>query len=313
MKQVIQSAVAIITLVLSVQTAVAFSGSYQEWTKIVFNEIDTNSNAFAYADYSKTVRKLVNKRLYEASSFLEQYSRDPSLWYLKGWLTRKQLYIYIVDARKAGIFDLSRDKAAQVLQDEYQSYYQKAMDLDENPDAPEHLTAMMVSNIGTDTVGDPAIKARALEKLAALARAGEDGSDNPTMVEWNTYEARVGIYVDAKDYANALKIVNEMLERFPNTRTDELLNWKQNMESKVKQQKQQAAAQDAYAQADTYTAPKAAPVQQPVKAVEPKQAEAPKATKETPELENNPMLWWLLGGGIGLLGVIGLLMGRKKG
>ncbi len=132
----------------------------------------------------------------------------------------------------------------QALIKEYSSYYRKALELDDNPDAPEHLTAMMLIGIDSDSVGDPAVKVRALEKLAALATAGEDGSDNPTMVEWNTYEARVGIYVDAKDYANALKIVNEMLERFPNTRTDELLNWKQNMESKVKQQKQQAAAQD---------------------------------------------------------------------
>jgi len=52
-------------------------------------------------------------------------------------------------------------------------------------------------------------------------------------------------------------------------------------------------------------------VEKPAKAAEPKQAEAPKATKETPA--DNTMLWWLLGGGVGLLGLIGLLLRRKKG
>jgi len=125
---------------------------------------------------------------------------------------------------------------SQVLIKECSSYYRKALDLDDNPDAPDHLTGLMLSNIGTDVLGDPAIKARALEKAAALAHAGKDGTGNE-MFEWNTYEARVGIYVDEKDYENALKIVNEMIARFPNTwRMDELLNWKQDMEAKVKQQ-----------------------------------------------------------------------------
>jgi len=279
MKQVIQSAVVIITLVFSVQTAVAFSGSYQEWKEQAVEEFDTNSVAFAYGKVNYEMRGLLQKRLDEAKAFIKN-ENDAVLWWLLGQLGQRKQLLYHYDLKVAGkIYHLNAPEN-QALIKEYQSYYQKAMDLDDNPDTPEHSTVMMLNGIANDSVGDPAIKVRALEKVAALARAGKNigGSE---MFEWNTYEARVGIYVDAKDYANALKIVNEMLERFPNTRTDELLNWKQNMESKVEKQKQQAAAQDAYTQADIYTAPKATPVQQPVKAVEPKKSEKPKANRST--------------------------------
>jgi len=220
--------------------------------------IDGLSNS----DESVRLTKEINERhIQEADYFIQRGSVNPVVWYLRGGFGFGRHGFYYDDVVKAGKrYDLNAPESQAIIK-EYQSYYKKAMDLDDNPDAPEHLTAMMLIGIGSDSVGDPAIKVRAQEKVAALARAGKDGSDNPTMVEWNTYEARVGIYVDAKDYENALKIVNEMLERFPNSRTDELLNWKQNMESKVKQQKQQAAVQDTYAQADTYTAPKAVVVQ----------------------------------------------------
>jgi LPXTG-motif cell wall-anchored protein len=177
---------------------------------------------------------------------------------------------------------------------------------------------MMLSRIGDDVVGDPAIKVRALEKAAALARAGKNDGGSE-MFEWNTYEARIGIYVDAKDYENALKIVNEMIAQFPNTwRMDELLNWKQDMEAKVEKQKQQGTApdatQDVYAQADTYVQPKAAAVQKPAKAIVTQKPVAPKASHETantPTSDENTLLWWLLGGGA-LLALGGLYISRRK-
>ena len=281
--------------------SVAYAGEAEEWMK-------TTEQSEGDGLFTETqIRAFLKK----AEPIIQKGSDNPYFYMTLGDFVKALRSYYHRSLLKAGKIYRLNAPENQALIKEYQSYYQKAMDLDDNPDAPEHLTVMMLNGIGSDSVGDPAIKVRALEKAAALARAGKNigGSE---MFEWNTYEARVGIYVDAKDYANALKIVNEMLERFPNTRTDELLNWKQEMEAKVEKQKQQAAAQDAYAQADTYTTPKAAPVQQPVKAVEPKKSKKPKASKETPASESYSMLWWLLGGGIALLGVIVLLMRRKK-
>ncbi len=193
------------------------------------------------SDESVRLTKEINERhIQEADYFIQRGSVNPVVWYLRGAYGSGRQYFYHKALLAAGKRYRRYVPENQALIKEYQSYYQKAMDLDDNPDAPEHLTVMMLNGIGSDSVGDPAIKVRALEKAAALARAGKNigGSE---MFEWNTYEARVGIYVDAKDYANALKIVNEMLERFPNFRTDELLNWKQEMEAKVEKQKQQAA------------------------------------------------------------------------
>ena len=227
--------------------SVAYAGEAEEWMK-------TTEQSEGDAPYSEAqIRAFLKK----AEPIIKKGSDNLYFYMALGGFVR-MLHGYYYDKVFPNYHPNSPESIALIK--EYQSYYQKAMDLDDNPDAPEHLTVMMLNGIANDSVGDPAIKVRALEKAAALARAGKNigGSE---MFEWNTYEARVGIYVDAKDYANALKIVNEMLERFPNTRTDELLNWKQEMEAKVEKQKQQAAAQDTYAQADTYTAPKAAVVQ----------------------------------------------------
>jgi LPXTG-motif cell wall-anchored protein len=299
---------------------------YKVWEMQALAEFSTapidgeegGESTYAYRDDTELVRQLVETRYKEARAYTENHGNDPKLFWIMGELGKLKQVFHLIDTEKAGKYYDPNSPSAQVLIQEYESYYLKALELDDNPDAPDHLTGLMLSDIGTDVLGDPAIKARALEKAAALARAGNDATGNE-MFEWNTYEARAGIYVDAKDYENALKIVNEMIARFPNTwRMDELLNWKQDMEAKVKQQKQQSTApdatQDVYAQADTYVQPKAAAVQKPAKAIVTQKPVAPKVSHETANTstsDENMLLWWLLGGGT-LLALGGLYISRRK-
>lgn len=290
---------------------------YETWKKQALAEISTapingeigGSSAFAYRDYSQPVRDLAAKRLNEIKTYMTDYEKDPQLWYLRGWITVQSIFFYMDDSRQQGVSDFSKDEQAQAMLKEFRSYYRKALDLDEDPDAPAHLDHSMLSSMGTDVLAASDIKIQAMKRKIKLIQQGDVLHPNQ---EWGSYEFLLGSYAEQKDYDNYLKTVNDMMARFPNSsRMGELVGYKRQVEVAIEKRDREAVMHDAYAQADTYSAPKAAPVQKPVKAVEPKQAEEPKATKETPASEDNPMLWWLLGG-VGLLGVIVLLLRRKQ-
>ena len=260
----------------------------------------------------------------EASEHIRVGANNPIFYYFCGRLTSISQGHYMEDLMAKGKRYRLNAPENQALIKKYQSYYQKAMELDDNPDAPEHLTAMMLIRIGSDSVGDPAIKVRAQEKVAALARAGKDGTGNE-MLEWNTYEARLDIYVDAKDYDNALKIVDEMIERYSST--EELEGYKRHFEEVIaKRDNAAATVDDTYAQAEPYAESIEEVVAEP-QAVEP-YAEAvaedvaetskpvpvakvakPKLEPQADAQESNVMLW-LLGGA--LLGLIWFAFRRRK-
>jgi len=253
------------------------------------------------------------KHLHEADVFIQQGSLNPIVYYLRGRFGFGKRGFYHRNLLKEGKPYRLDAPENQALIKEYQSYYRKALDLDDSPDAPAHLDPKMLQSMATDVLAPPDIAKRALRKALDISIVdgrspfgGEVGN-----YELELYEFFLGTYADEGDNKLYLATINEVLERYPNYRTEELLEYKRNVEAMIAKQQQAAAQQDNYAQADTYTQPKAVVVQQPVKAVEPKQAEVPKASKETPASEHNTMLWWLLGG-VGLLGVIMLLMRRKK-
>ncbi|MDQ7057561.1 MAG: hypothetical protein Q9N62_03630 [Ghiorsea sp.] len=127
-----------------------------------------------------------------------------------------------------------------------------------------------------------------------------------------------GAYIRLGQFDEAVKVLESMPSdkyiQMMQQDTGEFSNeWIQQQISEVKKMKQEAANKDTYTQTDTYTQPKATVVDQPVKqTVEPKKAGEPKAADEVPAPDNNVMLWWLLGGGVLLLGLIGLFMRRKQ-
>ena len=257
-------------------------------------------------------KEKINELLKDAEPLIKQGTDEPR-FYLQLAAYVSTLWGYYYDETyPLGKYNYDSPES-QALIKQYSTYYRKALELDDNPDAPWHFDIDGLVNISQSPLLETDVKEKALQKEMALSRAGGFASENPNYM-WETYEVMLDNYIQQKDYDNYLKTVNEMIERFPDSsQMDSLLEAKQQALEAIKQRGNEAAVQqDNYAQADTYTAPKAAPVQQPVKAVEPKKSEKPKASKETPELENNPMLWWLLGGGIGLLGVIVLLIRRKQ-
>ncbi|MDQ6976697.1 MAG: hypothetical protein Q9M75_01150 [Ghiorsea sp.] len=285
--------------------------SIEEFSTVPIDEEGTMT--FAYGQDTLEMRKLASKRRVESETFIASYGNDPVLWWILGELGHIKQLLYHIDLKKMGkLYQLDAPEN-QALIKKYQSYYRKALELDANPSAPDHLTVDMLANISDDVLADPDIKAKALQKEMELSQSGGYVSENPNYI-WETYEVMLENYIQQQDYDSYLKTVNEMIERFPqSSQMDSLLEAKQQALAAIAQRDRDAATQDAYAQADTYVQPKAVAVQKPVKAVEPKKAEAPKVTKEAPVSDNNSMLWWLFGGGVALLGLTGLLRRNNKG
>jgi len=213
--------------------------NYEAWKAQALAEVSTapideaGTMTFAYRDYSQPVRDLSVKRLNELSGFIADHNNDPQLWYLKGWITRETDYIYTYDLQQKGVSDFSKDAKAQAMLEEFRSYFRKALDLDEAPDAPAHLTREMLATMADNVLSPPDIKQRALKKELEIANAGTQPVDNPNY-EWETFEFLLGSYAEQKDYDKYLETVNEMMERFPDSsRMSELVEYKRQAEAAI--------------------------------------------------------------------------------
>jgi len=228
-------------LLITPLQAQAEKGGYLIWKQQVVHEFDTSSDLFAYHTFSPEVRNLMNKRIKEADGFISGQAQDPVLWYIYGWLGRFEQGFYYDDLQAAGKFYNRYSPENQALIKKYQSYYRKALDLNEKNDAPAHLTAEMLTTMGTDVLAAPDIKQRALERNMQLAREGNVQTENENY-EWELSQFVLANYAEQKDYENYLKTVNEMIERFPNSsRMHELLEYKRQAESAIEKRDREAA------------------------------------------------------------------------
>ncbi|PIY55243.1 MAG: hypothetical protein COZ00_10050, partial [Zetaproteobacteria bacterium CG_4_10_14_0_8_um_filter_49_80] len=216
-------------LIIPLQQALADDG-YQEWKKQALAELSTapigegGATTFAYKDYSQKVRDLLDTRYQEAKAFTGTSSDDLILFWILGNLGQMLQGQYQHDLKELGKTYRVEDSQNQILIKEYQSYYRKALDLDDNPDAPDHLDHYMLTAIGTDVLAPPDIKEKAMKKKVMLTQQGNVIHPNQ---EWQSYEFLLGNYAEQKDYDNYLKTVNEMIERFPGSpRMEELLEYK---------------------------------------------------------------------------------------
>jgi hypothetical protein len=134
-------------------------------------------NKIMVGDETEIISENINERhIKEADNFIQNGTTNPIVWYLRGGFTWAKIgfyHRYLIKMKE--YYSPSLPKIQKLILS-YQAYYQKALALDDNPNAPAHLTGLMLSDIGSDVLGDPAIKVRALEKAAALARAGNDAT-----------------------------------------------------------------------------------------------------------------------------------------
>jgi len=193
-------------------------------------------------DNSKPITEEINEQhIREADAFIGKGSVNPVVWYLRGSFGSARQYFYHKDLLNAGKKYRLDAPENQALIREYQSYYRKALDLDDRPDAPAHLTAETLGTMADDVLAAPDIKERALTKELALSRSGAYVSENENY-EWETYEFLLGTYAAKKDYEAYLKTVNEMMERFPNSpRMNELLEYRRQAEAAIAKRDREAA------------------------------------------------------------------------
>lgn len=172
---------------------------------------------------------------------LKQNSNHPVLWHAKGVLVNLKYGNYYDRTFPLGEYSPNNPEA-QALIKEYQSYYIEALKLNDDPNAPGHLTGDMLATIADDVLAPPDLKERALRKEMELART-VGGRGEHEGYEWNTFAALLGTYMDAKDYDSYLKTVNEMMERFPGIRTEELLRYKEKAETLIEERDRKSTSE----------------------------------------------------------------------
>jgi len=177
----------------------------------------------------------------EATVYIKEGVNNPVFYYFRGrlgFLMRGHYHRALLKEGKKYRLDAPENQA---LIREYQFYYRKALDLDDRPDAPAHLTAEMLGTMADDVLAAPDIKQRALEKEMELARAGKVQTENENY-EWELSEFLLAAHAERKDYEAYLKTVNEMIKRFPNSpRMNELLEYKRQAEAAIAKRDREAA------------------------------------------------------------------------
>jgi len=176
---------------------------------------------------------------------LDQYTNDPLLWHMKGVLVAlKQGNYHMALLQSGQHYDLHAPEN-QALIKEYSSYYRKALDLDDNPDAPEHLTDEMLNSMASDVLAAPDVKERAYRKIIAHIQAGEVGV--PDGYEYTTYQFLLESYSAQKNPDKYLTTLNEMIDRFGSS--EELEDYKRHVKEVIAERDRKAAlGDDPYAQ-----------------------------------------------------------------
>lgn len=276
-----------------------------EFSKVPIDEAGTIT--FAYGRDTPEMRSLVSVRTEEAYSFTIEYGSDPVLWWLLGELAHRKQLLYHIDLKKTGKPYRREAPENQALIKEYQSYYRKALDLDDSPDAPAHLDHEMLTAIGTDVLAAPDLKERAMKKKMLLIVQGDVLHENQ---EWQAYEFLLGNYAEQKDYDNYLKTVNEMIEKFPgSSQMSDLLENKRQAEAAIEKRDREAASAAPTVEEVNAQAEPAGKVMPAAQVAE--ETQKPESANQEPA-QSELNLWLLLGGGFVLLGLIVFFMRRRN-
>lgn len=268
--------------------------------------------------------KINEQHIKEVDAYILQGSINPIIWYLRGGFGRGRLGFYYRKLKEEGRrYDLSLPEVQTIVK-EYQSYYRKALDLDDSSDAPDHLTATMLSTMGDDVLAAPDIKERAYRKAIALAQAGKANVANENY-EYTTWQCLLESYSAQKNPDKYLATLNEMIARFGSS--EELERYKRHVEEVITERDRMAALADTYAQttepyaevaktepvAEPYAAPKAVEEKPKAEAAKSEESKQPESMQEpgVPEKDNSLILF-LAGGAVILVGLVGWLATRRK-
>ncbi len=182
---------------------VAFAASENVWIQNILN-----------GDENEPFTKETNEQhLEEADAYIQQGSLNPVICYLRGGFGFGRQYFYHTDLLKEGKPYLLNAPENQDLIKGYQSYYRKALDLDDAPDSPVHLTADMLNAMGSDVLAPLDIRERTARKIMSRYKAGDPDFQMDGFA-YNTYLFLLSSCIDHKDYNKYLTIVNEMIDEF---------------------------------------------------------------------------------------------------
>lgn len=238
------------------------SNDYLIWKNKMLSELDTSSDeetgntTFAFDPITKETRELLLKRIGEAKEYSSTYNNDPVLWWIMGMLgqmKRGEEQLDLKEKGKPNPFDAPRNQA---MIKEYQSYYRKALDADDDPGAPSHLKGKNLVQMIQDVLAPPDIAKRAGRKALDISIAGGMApyGDRVGSYQWYMYELLLGAYAEAGDNELYLKTINEMMERYPGrSGRAGLLEYKRDAEAEIERQRREKAGitdqQDVYAKA----------------------------------------------------------------
>jgi len=238
------------------------NSDYLGWKTQILGELDPNSvedsdyTTYAFGRDTPEMRRLVKVRSEEAYSFIANNRNDPVLWWIKGELGLLTQVIYHIDLKEDAKENHLGAAENQSLIKKYLSYYRKALDADDAPDARVHLDGKQLVKMVQDVLSPPDIKIRAARKVLDMSIAGGQPPYGGEVAshEWYMYEFLLSAYAEAGDIKLYIDTVNEMIERYPDTtRMDELLAYKQDAEGELARLAREAAGDDSYAQAEPYT------------------------------------------------------------
>ncbi|WP_144395383.1 hypothetical protein [Pleionea sediminis] len=159
----------------------------------------------------------INARLEELNIKISRDPNNPILYLLKGLYYRAKVTIrndiYLRKLRREGKItkeEANQDPERKRLIDKVTENYVKALELDSNQAHSLRLTKQMLYDITQDVVLDPAVNEAAIKREMALTKTA------PTSTYyWDSYETMFQMYLGGKQYDEALRILDEMLDKFP--------------------------------------------------------------------------------------------------
>jgi len=195
--------------------------------------------SYAYGNGTLAARSLVKRRAKEAQGFVTSHGNSPILYWMLGAIGQYRYVFYVINVKsKQGYYHPYTPSAKALRNKGYQSYYRKALDLDEAVDAPEHLTVEMLGTMADDVLAAPDIKERGYKKSIALAQAGKADVESGRF-EYETYQFLLESYSAQKNPDKYLETLNEMIERFGSN--EELEGYKRHVETVIEQRDRKAA------------------------------------------------------------------------
>jgi pentatricopeptide repeat protein len=180
--------------------------------------------AAALADYLyRTVKFKVNDRQtiealeVDIEKQLAKDDANPVLWFFKG-----RISALLLSLRNREMKQNNTTPEQRLGDSEYLSYkknsieaYNRALELDERPNAAMHLNVTMLGSISIYVFSDADMRVEANRRK--LERVKKHPEEHPPREDWEfkTYGNIVTAYVDEKRYDEALSVLEEMKEKFP--------------------------------------------------------------------------------------------------